>query len=232
MSDQPMTPAEAKRRKRRALLAAGAIVGIGGAITLATWVDQEFAQAEFDSAQFALAGQIEGSVDSEEETYTQNPEDAPAGLQFDVDEDGLMPDTSVAASYWVRLTADTIDEAELSVSDIESSGGNIEHLSYEIYADGNCSASSPSGDLVASGDTLESSALTQGSPATLTPNLDVNEPGDPVELCVVVTSGSAAGEDGFQPGESTTITWGLTADATGDGDDNGDNGNGGGGEES
>ncbi|MCI2266836.1 SipW-dependent-type signal peptide-containing protein [Sediminivirga luteola] len=208
-----MTPKEARRRKRRALAAAGLILGIGGAITLATWNDEEFIGTQVDSAGFALDGEIEGSNEGADGTYTQNPASAPGQLQFDVAEDGLMPEESIAAPYWIRLTAPTIDEADLVLDSIEASGGNLDQLSYEIYAGGTCSASNPSGQPLGSGSDLSPASLTAGTSPTLQPGTTVNDPGTPVALCVVLTAGAASGEAGFQPGETTTITWGLSAAA-------------------
>lgn len=213
-----MTPAEARRRKRRALGAAGLILGLGAMITLATWTDQEFLGIDFESARFALEGNIEGSVDNSE--WGQHDSAAAAAqLQFDLPEDGVMPGQSVAAPFWVRLTAETVQEAELVATDITAGGDNLDHYSYTIYHSVSSCSVATTGSVLGSGATLNSADLLAGSGPVLQPSPTVSEPGEAVQLCVVLTAGEVNGDAGFQPGVNTTITWGLTATADSDEDE-------------
>ncbi|HLT68207.1 MAG TPA: SipW-dependent-type signal peptide-containing protein [Microbacterium sp.] len=85
-------------QKVRALLAAGVVVGLGAASTLAAWTDQENASASLTAGTFGIVGSVDGA------TFTEHPTSAPAQLAFSVPANGLVPGSVVYARFAVRTT--------------------------------------------------------------------------------------------------------------------------------
>jgi predicted ribosomally synthesized peptide with SipW-like signal peptide len=185
------------------VLAAGLVLGVGTAVTLAAWNDSEFATGTFGAGSFNL----EGSTTSADDGYAEHPASPGATLAFTLPLAGNMsPADVVHAPFWVRLDADTTSPASLTATAVTASGENAAQLSYDVYsiaADATCDATTAVGTPVASGTTL--SAFTDGIDVDLAIGA-TDVAGAPAQLCFEVTAGA-----GLVEGEDATATWSFTA---------------------
>ena len=195
------TPARARDRRRIALaiLAAGSVLGVGAIATLAAWNDSEFATGDFATGQFDLEGSTDGA------TFSSSPTSPGKTLAFTLDSDLLAPDSTVYAPFAVQLSADSDYSADVTLTSV-GSGALASGLTYSVYDVGTfgatCSAAAPP-----AGTALDADAPAT-SPATAAFALAAAE--DPVNLCFVVTAGSAVTQN-----TTATITWefvGTSAD--------------------
>ncbi|GAA1802536.1 SipW-dependent-type signal peptide-containing protein [Nesterenkonia flava] len=203
-----------RRRKIQAVLAAGAVLGIGAAVTLANWSDSVFTQGQFGSSAFGLEGSASGAAES----FTSH-EDATDAVSLPFDAADMAPNSTVYAPYWVRLTAEStvpgVIAGEGGIS-IESPAGNPNtgNLGYTVYAldsDGACDTSGVAGaTAIASANTFASGPASGPGSETLAPGED-SAAGEAVQLCFEVT----AGEDLVQ-GETTNALWTITATSVND----------------
>jgi len=193
---------QVNRRKVRAVLAGGLVLGVGAAVTLAAWNDSEFATGQFAAGSFNLQGSTAGPTSG----YSDHAEAGDAAtLQFSLSPDNLSPGDVVAAPFWVRLDGSTTSPAALTAADIASSGDNVAHLSYSVEAiapDDTCDPDA-TGTVVASGDALD--ALPAGADVLLDAGAD-SDPGEAVQLCFKVTA-----EETLEQGAGATATWHFTA---------------------
>lgn len=198
-----------RRRKVQALLAGGAVLGVGALVTLAAWTDDEFALGQFGASTFNL----EGSTVAAGEGYEDHDDiEGPATLTFDGDP-MMTPNETVYAPFWVRLDAATnVDgaiEAEGGISVAASEGANADNMSFEVYhgVDACDSDSIETGTLVASGGTLNDVDANPEAIDDLTAN-DAGTAGEEELLCFAVTS---ADEDSFLEGGTAATTWQVQA---------------------
>ncbi|SDH27725.1 SipW-dependent-type signal peptide-containing protein [Agrococcus jejuensis] len=216
------TPTEAtasKRRSRsrkiRAVLAGGLVLGIGAAITLAAWTDNEYATGTFTAGTFNM----QGSTTSATTGFSDHTSAAgAAALTFTAPFNNLSPGQVVYSPFWVRLAANTTSAATLDLVALTSTdtapGTNSANLSYTVYAIGAtaaCDATVTSGTPVVMGTatTLAPNANVAGATPNLPNGSPVTAAGTATQLCFVVTAGS-----GLTQGGSTTATWQFTATST------------------
>lgn len=202
------------RRKVRAILAGGLVLGVGAAVTLAAWTDDEFATGIFTAGQFDL----EGSTTSATAGFADHESaDDAAALEFTVPLAGnLAPDDVVYAPFWVRLAAGTSTDATLDLAALSTAAGtpdNTANLAWEVVAlaDGAaCDAAGVAGGTsLGSGTTLASAPSVAGATVPLANGDPATDAGAAAALCFEV----AAGPDLVQGG-SATATWQLTATST------------------
>ncbi|MFD5598993.1 SipW-dependent-type signal peptide-containing protein [Leucobacter sp. NPDC058333] len=114
-SDQVQTTASPKRgwTKARAILAGGLVLGVGAAITLAAWTDNEWVTGLFGSGNFGIEGSTDGTAFTDHET-----EAGAAVLNFQVGADNLAPGDAVYAGFAVRLEQDSTYTADVSVAQV------------------------------------------------------------------------------------------------------------------
>lgn len=200
-------------RKIRAILAGGLVLGIGAAVTLAVWTDNEFATGTFRAGTFNL----EGSTTSSTTGYAEHPSAPGATLAFTTPLAGNMsPNSVVYAPFWVRLAANTTSAATLDLTTLATTeaGGtaNAANLAYSVYAIGptaTCDSTATSGTLVGQATTLASNAAIAGATPALTIGSPVTSPGTAIQLCFIVSSGAT-----LNPTTATTATWQLVATST------------------
>ncbi|MGP9539886.1 SipW-dependent-type signal peptide-containing protein [Brachybacterium sp. AOP43-C2-M15] len=193
------TTDNSRGRKVRALLAGGLVLGVGAAVTLAAWTDQEWAIGEFGAGSFNVEGSTDGSAFADHDS-----EAGAAQLEFEVDADNLTPEDVVAAPFVLRLDDATTYDATVELTDAAGSGANAAHLTYGIIEVG--SAAECTDDATGSAIVPAGTALDSGTAGfDLVAGAD-GEAGAPVTLCFQVT----AGPDLLQ-GETGTATWGFTA---------------------
>lgn len=188
------------KKKLRAVLVGGLVVGVGAAVTLAAWNDSEFAQGTFASGQFNL----EGSTTSATEGFADHASsDAAAPLTFVINPDNLSPGDSVYAPFAVRLDATTTNDASVAVD--SASTGTTTGLTYRLIKTTafGCAADTTGTDLVAAGTALGTVA---GSPAFDLVKGAGAAAGESANFCFVVTAG-----DDLAQNQSATATWEFAA---------------------
>ena len=204
MSKPTPTPPPTARlagRKVKAVLAGGLVLGIGAAVVLAAWNDSEFGTALFTAGHFDLVGSVDGT------TFTDHPAGAPAALTFSAPFDDLSPSDVVAAPFVLHLTAETTDDATLTVASAVGSGTAEAELSYGIIEVASVAACTPTATgtaLVPAGTPLDS----VGTPVStaLVQSVDGVAPGADVFTCVQVTASATLAQDTASVG-----TWEFAA---------------------
>lgn len=206
--------------KVRALLAAGVVVGVGAAATLASWTDTEWAWAGngsgddpglgasmFDVQQNVWDGAGDGANFVDRET-------APGGeLDFTVRASRLTPGDTVYAPMQLRTIADS-DAAELTLDGAAVGTGDADFFAALRYgvrtgvARGSCSAAGfgggrtlvPTGTVLGTGSGATTFALAAGDDVT---------PGEAVDLCFAVTL--PAGSPSSLQGKGASPQWAFQA---------------------
>lgn len=197
-----MTTTKTRSRKFKAILAGGIVLGVGAAVTLAAWTDDEWAEGVFGAGSFNVQGSTDGTTFADHESA-----DGAAALTFDLDGGGNMsPGDTVAAPFVLRLDGPTSYDATVSLESAAGDGDNAEALSYaivQVASAGDCSADATGTSIVPKGTALDST--TGAADFNLTAGADTAT-GDPVTLCFQVTAG-----DSLEQGQNTTAQWQFTA---------------------
>lgn len=191
-----------RKRKRKALLAGGVVLGLGAAVTLAAWSDDVFASGDFATGSFEL----QGSTTGEAESFQSYPEAGPASVTFALAPNDLAPGDVVYAPFHLGVNGTREASVELTaVTGTDASTLN-EKLSYEIFQTDTCSETT-TGTANFSG-TVD--ATVETNDAVTAPMLSATATGVP--LCIVVTAEAAADgqEEDFPQGATTTVTWQFT----------------------
>lgn len=119
------------KRKVRALLAGGLVLGIGAAVTLAAWTDNVFGDAQFKTGSWNLQGSFDGLT-----TWGEYQVDASAGhFQFSTGFDALSPGTTVYAPVALRI-GPTASTSGATVQLLGATGGDTDlkpALRYSVY---------------------------------------------------------------------------------------------------
>ena len=191
-----------RSRKFKAILAGGIVLGVGAAVTLAAWTDDEWAEGVFGAGSFNVQGSTNGTDFTDHES-----EGGAAALTFDLNGgDNMSPGDTVAAPFVLRLDGPTTYDATVALTSAAGGGDNAAALTYEIVqvaSAGECSATATGTSVVPAGTALDSTTgaadfdLSAGA-GTAT--------GDPVSLCFKVTAG-----DSLEQGQNTTAQWQFTA---------------------
>lgn len=121
-------PAKRLRRRRvRALLASGLVLGVGAAATLAAWNDSEYSRATFTAGTFGIQGSTDGA------TFTENPSSSsPATLTFSVPPTALAPGQTVYAQYSIRTAAGSVPGTVQLTANSGNSSGLGQWLRYGV----------------------------------------------------------------------------------------------------
>lgn len=189
------------KRKVRALLAGGVVLGVGAAVTLAAWTDQEWAVGNFAAGSFNIEGSTDGTT-----FIDHDSEGGAAVLDFQVDADNLSPTDTVAAPFVLRTDAATSYPATVELTSAAGTGDNAPNLTYGIVQVddvGACTPDATGTEIVPAATSLDSIAGAAGF--ALEAGAD-GTAGAPVVLCLQVT----AGED-LEQGVTGTASWEFTA---------------------
>lgn len=179
------------------------MLGVGAAVTLAAWTDDEFAIGNFAAGSF----NIQGSTTGAEADFADHESEAGAAeLDFQIDADNLSPTDVVAAPFVLRTDATTGYDATVELVSAEGSGANAANLTYgivQVASAADCTAGATGTEIVPAGTALSSNAgaatfdLTAGA---------AGEAGAPATLCFQVTAG-----DDLLEGEAGAALWNFTA---------------------
>lgn len=120
ISTENRRAALSRGRKVKALLAGGLVLGIGSAATMAAWTDNEASTASFGSGTFAIQTSVDG----------QNWD---SGAQMKFNASNMYPGSIVYAPVFVRTTASTSYDAEITASaeGISTSNAFVDALVYK-----------------------------------------------------------------------------------------------------
>ena len=189
-------------RKIRALLAGGLVLGVGAAVTLAAWTDDEWAIGNFGAGTFSIEGSTDGT------TYDEHPvEGEAAALAYELDAANLVPGQTVAAPFAIRTTADTTYGATVTLAGSAGDGAIADDLTYGITQVATVEDCAPgAGTAVVPADTALGTA-----PDSAEVDLAAAAAGTAVEaaiLCIQVTTA-----DTLEQGETGTATWQFTAES-------------------
>lgn len=176
-----------RKRKIRALLAGGLVLGVGAAITLAAWTDNVFGNSDFATGD--AAWNIQASFSTTDTPNWVEADVSPGEpFGFPVGRLNLTPGETVYAPIALRLqNAQTLNAAVTLDGAVPGtpagSAALTAALTYSVTSGGTaegCTAGTPGGtSVVAPG-----SALTTGSaPSAIT----LLAAGTPVQLCYAVT---------------------------------------------
>jgi predicted ribosomally synthesized peptide with SipW-like signal peptide len=191
-------------RRLRAILAGGLVLGVGAAVTLAAWTDNEYATGTFTAGQFNLQGSIDGTTYSD-----HNSSAGAAALSFSTPFSNLAPSQTVYAGFWVRLAAGTTTAANLQLVGFTGTGTAGAQLTYSIYVIGaaaTCNATTATGTAIATG-LLNSTTATSTVVALAAPVSPAA--GVAQQLCFAVASSA-----GLVQNTTATGTWQFTATST------------------
>lgn len=190
-----------RKRKIRALLAGGVVLGVGAAVTLAAWTDQEWATGDFAAGSFGIEGSTDGSAFADHETA-----DGAATLDFQIGADNLTPGDTVAAPFVLRTVQGTSYDAAVELTSAAGTGDNAPHLTYgitQVGAVGDCVAGATGTEIMAPGTALDTAA---GAAGFTLDAATADAAGAPVVLCLQVTAG-----DTLEQAGTATASWEFTA---------------------
>ena len=187
-----------RSRKVKALLAGGLVLGVGAAVTLASWTDQEWAEGVFGAGSFNIQGSIDG------ETFADHESEAgAAALTFDLPEStNLSPGTTVAAPFVMQLDAATTYDATVDLAAASAEGTAAGALTYgitEVGSAADCTAGATGTPIVPAGTDMTS--VDGATTINLAAGADAAA-GAPVALCFQVTAG-----DTLEQGQDATANW-------------------------
>lgn len=187
MSEQGIRNSKRGWTKARAVLAGGLVLGVGAAITLAAWTDQEWAKGVFGSGgAFGIEGSADGTTFGEHAT-----EAAAATLNFGLDADNLAPNEAVYASFAVQLISTSTNQADVTVSQIDTAALAGTTASYVYTTSATCNATTYAAGTNENGTTFSLAAVTT-----------------PQYLCFKVAAGST-----IQPNATGTVVWTFDAES-------------------
>lgn len=100
----------ARRRKRKALLAGGSVLGLGTAVTLAAWTDDVWVSSSFAAGTFNVQGAVSPDGDWTTPQWEELETAGGAGaLSFTVAPTAMSPGDSVYAPLLLRVGPDASD---------------------------------------------------------------------------------------------------------------------------
>ncbi|OAV52152.1 SipW-dependent-type signal peptide-containing protein [Enteractinococcus helveticum] len=205
MSQTVTEPKKQTSRKVRALLAGGLVLGVGAAVTLATWTDQEWATGIFGAGSFNIQSSNDGATFADNES-----QDGAAALDFELtggDNLNLAPGATVAAPFVLQLDADTTYDANVSLEEATATPVDAD-LTYGIVTVDDvaaCTAEATGTAVVPAGTAI---GTTEGATVfDLTAGAE-GATGAPVTLCFQVTAG-----DGLVEGQEITASWGFLGES-------------------
>ncbi len=189
--------------KAKAILAGGLVLGVGAAITLAAWTDQEWVKASFGSSTFGIEGSLDGTNFAEHST-----ESGAAVLVFETTPLQMSPNAAVYEKFVVRSTTSTTVPGTVQLGGATLTGTLGTSLTYGVRTlalpDGACDSvafAAATNVVVNSG-----TALTTGATGT---QVVAASGASPVAYCFeVVMSPTATVAD---QGKLATATWAFTA---------------------
>lgn len=135
-----------RKRKRKALLAGGVVLGLGAAATLAAWSDDVFANGTFNTGGFELQGKTTGGYENFDGPDVTPPtgESESATLSFDLEALEMTPSQTVYAPISIATSPETNLDGSFFISNVSATGKYAPILTYRVYEEAthgaNCTA--------------------------------------------------------------------------------------------
>lgn len=213
-----------RKRKRKAILAGGVVLGLGAAITLAAWSDDVWADGLFTTGGTFLIEGSENPIGPTQGFGAAQEEDDAIRLTFTTDGTAaaLTPGDTLYAPFAIRLTASSTLGGQIEQLTAAADGPMANALEYSITTGAStCNAAGASGATPTNGAAWVTAESVGGGPVTPAPTgLDLTAnaagtPGDTVQLCVAVNfpdTPEAKNAVGANPTADTTVTWDFYAE--------------------
>lgn len=192
-----------RRRRVRALLASGLVLGVGAGATLAAWTDSEHSQATFTAGRFGIVGSTNGTSFSEHSSAGQA-----ATLNFQVSPTAMAPGTTTYALYSVTTLNPSVAGTVNLTAAATNNAGLGQHLTYGVRT---ISGTSCNATTYAAGTAVVNAGqpLTAGAAGSQT--LQANN-GNQVNYCFAVTLPQTALNTA--QGLSVTARWEFVAQSS------------------
>jgi predicted ribosomally synthesized peptide with SipW-like signal peptide len=214
MSTTEITPAmtspserNSKRRKAKAILAGGLVLGIGAAVTLAAWNDSEFIIGNFNGGHFKIEGSLDGTTFSEHDSAAT---DTAATLSFTPAVGEMSPGDTAAAPYVVRLDSRSDYNANVAVISSVPTSADASDFTYEIItvdSAEDCTVDASAVETIVGSRAIGSATGTADGTFSLNKPINGQET-ESVSLCLRVTADSTLPQDASVKG-----IWELRATA-------------------
>ncbi|KIQ16054.1 hypothetical protein ASG56_08660 [Rhodococcus sp. Leaf7] len=202
-----------RRRKVRALLAGGLVLGIGAAVTLAAWTDNVFGQAQFTAENWNVQGDFSAAGSGAWQEY--NTTGTAGTFNYTTGFAALSPGTTVYAPVALRVglgptAGGAYDAAVTLVGATPTTGPLTSFLTYQVVSNvtaANCTAGTITGgaSVVAAGSTLGTGSAAKA--------ITLPKAGTALPLCFAVTLPASATADQVAGKTTNTLTWQFQAEA-------------------
>ncbi|NDK31764.1 SipW-dependent-type signal peptide-containing protein [Nesterenkonia haasae] len=193
-----------RARKIRAVMAAGAVLGVGALITLAAWTDNQFAEGLFTTGSYNVISSEDGG------TYSDHSS-AEDSATLEMQAGNTTPGEQFAAGFWLRTDAATTVDGVITGIDVASSSGNVEEYTYSVVhlsdPEADCTVQS-TGAQIASGESLGDINFVEFSDVSLHHGGDDSR-GAPVQLCFQVEASEELSQGG-----SASVVWEVQTEST------------------
>lgn len=199
--------ADRNRRKARAILAGGVVLGIGAIMTLAAWNDSVWAEGEFATEAWNVQGSVDGGT-----TWAEYASSGDAGqLQFTLGNLSMVPGDTVYAPFALRVGPDTSNldaSVVLNRAQVQFAGAFTNDLRLTVtnasYAD--CTNGSPGTAITG---WPNNSGLTAGGSTPIT----VSGNGTASNLCFVVHLPANSGPYTGGTQQTGSVQWKFDAES-------------------
>lgn len=198
-------------RKLTAVLAGGAVLGIGAVTTLATWNDSEWVNGLFVTSSFEVEQNIVAPF-SEESDWTNAETNPGQTLSFSLNADALTPGNTAYGTVALRTAAGSEAAVVTLQGAVEASGQTsgtelwnaLEVTVTTSSTEPTCDDTATEGDVIASGN------LAAVGESTQTQNLAANS-GSTQYYCFAVTLPASYASDTSVQGQQATPAWEFAA---------------------
>ncbi|HEY0215590.1 MAG TPA: SipW-dependent-type signal peptide-containing protein [Cellulomonas sp.] len=207
------------RGRGRALLAAGGVVGVGAAVTLAAWTDTEWVYGgtgDPDTPIGSSVFEVQQNVYDGAGFVDRETQAGAGALDFTIASGTLSPGAVVYAPMQLRATAGSVGGTVVLTGAVAGTGTDaalFAVLRYQVrtgVAAASCDAAGMAGagaDLVAAGSTLATAGT---GTFTLPPAPDATTPGTPVDVCFAMTFPATSTDPALQ-GLAAIPVWNFVA---------------------
>lgn len=191
-----------RSRRVRALLAGGAVMGLGASATLAAWNDAEHGSASFTAGTFGIVGSTEGEGFADHATSDES-----AVLDFQAAPTAMTPGTTTYALFSVRTSEASVAGSVQLSADTGNDAGLGQYLTYGVREVASPTCDQAAFDASSSDVVSPGSALTAGGGGAQSLAADG---GSTVHYCFAVTMR----EDAPNAAQGTTVVPAWRFEAT------------------
>jgi len=208
------TAAQLRSRKRKAVLAGGAVLGLGATMTLAAWTDDVWVSGSFSAGKF----NVQGAIDPAGTAWADYNTSATAGtLGFTVNPTVMTPNESVFAplklrvdpasnSYNAAITVPSAPTGPATANTANSAFFTALRVTLFNVAPPNCNAAGTATAAAITG--FDNVALTTTTTTTILTLDKASTTGQGVCFKVTLPAGAAAAVQG---GTTGSLTWKFNA---------------------